>query len=328
MQKGSPSVPDLDRDPLQCRIELPYRRTLHPLGFPAVIESNSSDVISSLEESWSRFQPGFDATAVRLSVVVSHAETQAPLPPPVFRSRRHMLAVTADAANFASCDLNSGYACSWVTSLTVADKVYLRDSFTEAPLLAMLSTRHLTPFHAACVVRDGIGVLLAGDSGSGKTSLAFACALRGWSLLCDDASFLVRGAGGRTVVGNPFLMRFKPEARPLFPELGERSAVPRTNGKPTIHLRTADFPQILAVQQAEPRYLIFLRRGAHGNASLVRRHEDSLHLLGLPDFGDPKDIAEQRISLQRLRGLGAFDFHYSGFDDAVERLGLLLRQGG
>jgi hypothetical protein len=235
--------------------------------------------------------------------------------------------VTADAANFASCDLNSGYACAWITSQTALDEVYLRDSFTEAPVLSMVSTRYLAPVHAACVVRNGTGVLLCGESGSGKTSLALACGLRGWSLLTDDATFLVRGARDRTVVGNPFVMRLKPGALRLFPQLGERAAVPRANGKPTIHLHTAELPQIAMVQRAEASYLVFLRRDSHVKARLIRRRQDSLPLLGLPGFGDERDIAEQDAVRQRLSGVATFDFHYSALEDAVERLGLLVRQG-
>jgi len=360
MQEHSHSMLELGRDSLMVRLDLPYRLTIHPLGFPAHIESNSREVISSLWESWGLFRPEFDAPPVRLSVIVSGSDTPGSLPAPVFRCRRHLLSITADAANFAACDLNAGYACAWITPQTVADRVYLRDSFTEAPLLSMLNTRHLAPVHAACVVHNGVpmaqraakgnehapyqsrdrqgaddqrvfngaGVLLCGDSGSGKSSLALACALRGWTYLCDDASFLVRGLSGRAVVGNPFLMRFKPDAHKLFPQLGERTAAMRVNGKPTVHVQTSELPQIATVQRAEARYMVFLRRSARGEARLVHRREGCLDLLRLPLYGDQRDIAEQEATLHSLSDLAAFDFHYSDLDAAVDRLNLLLRTGG
>ena len=40
--------------------------------------------------------------------------------------------------------------------------------------------------HAGCVARDGVGVLLPGRSGSGKSTTALACALGGFSFLSDD----------------------------------------------------------------------------------------------------------------------------------------------
>ncbi len=328
MPEQRESLLDTEHDELLYNTQLTHRLTLYPLGIPAHFESNSPEVISFLHAGWGHFQPQFDFAPVQLSIVVRSIEHQAPLPLPVFRCRRHLMSVTADAANFAACDLKTGYACAWITQHTAADIVYLRDSFTDALLLSMLNTRYLAPIHAACVVRGDDAVLFCGDSGSGKSSLALACALGGWSLLCDDATFLVRGFDDLTVTGDPFLMRFKPEALRLFPQLDGRSVVNRINGKPTIHLPTSELPQISTVQRANARYLVFLRRGAHGEARLIRRRDDVLHLLRIPAYGDAQDLAEQDAALHRLSSVPAFDFHYSGLDEAVECLGHLFRKGG
>lgn len=44
-----------------------------------------------------------------------------------------------------------------------------------------------TPIHAASVARDGGAILVVGQSGAGKTSIALACASQGWDYLGDDA---------------------------------------------------------------------------------------------------------------------------------------------
>jgi hypothetical protein len=44
-----------------------------------------------------------------------------------------------------------------------------------------------TPIHAASVARHGKGILIVGQSGAGKTSIAMSCAAQGWSYLGDDA---------------------------------------------------------------------------------------------------------------------------------------------
>jgi hypothetical protein len=49
----------------------------------------------------------------------------------------------------------------------------------------------LVPLHAACVGRDGQGVLLLGPSGSGKSTVVLHCLLAGLDLLAED-SVLVR----------------------------------------------------------------------------------------------------------------------------------------
>jgi hypothetical protein len=44
-----------------------------------------------------------------------------------------------------------------------------------------------TPIHAASVARDGKAVLIVGQSGAGKTSIALSLVTQGWSYLGDDA---------------------------------------------------------------------------------------------------------------------------------------------
>jgi HPr kinase/phosphorylase len=47
--------------------------------------------------------------------------------------------------------------------------------------------------HASCVARDGIGVLLLGPSGSGKSDLALRLLDRGFMLVADDRVEIVDG---------------------------------------------------------------------------------------------------------------------------------------
>jgi serine kinase of HPr protein (carbohydrate metabolism regulator) len=59
-----------------------------------------------------------------------------------------------------------------------------------------VSTAAPLQIHATCVARDGIGVLLRGASGSGKSDLAFRLMERGFRLVADDRVDLRRSAGG------------------------------------------------------------------------------------------------------------------------------------
>lgn len=53
-----------------------------------------------------------------------------------------------------------------------------------------------TPIHAASVARKGDAILIVGQSGAGKTSIAMTCASQGWDYLGDDA-VLVRADPAR-----------------------------------------------------------------------------------------------------------------------------------
>ena len=71
--------------------------------------------------------------------------------------------------------------------------------------------------HAGCVVRDGRAILLAAPSGAGKSTISLALALRGWSLLSDDWTFVADAANGLSVWGMQTSIKLLPDAKVYFP---------------------------------------------------------------------------------------------------------------
>lgn len=68
-----------------------------------------------------------------------------------------------------------------------------------APLAALCYQRGLAVWHAATAVRDGGAVVLAGESGTGKSTLLAALMKRGWGMLGDELAALAVGCGGAVV---------------------------------------------------------------------------------------------------------------------------------
>jgi hypothetical protein len=60
----------------------------------------------------------------------------------------------------------------------------------------------LIPLHAACVGRDGRGILLMGTSGAGKSTVALHCALAGLEFLSEDSVFVAAESMLATGVAN------------------------------------------------------------------------------------------------------------------------------
>jgi hypothetical protein len=58
--------------------------------------------------------------------------------------------------------------------------------------------------HAAVVVRDGVGWLLAGRSGRGKSTLSELCVQHGWHILNDDRGMVFKRDGHWRVSGTPW----------------------------------------------------------------------------------------------------------------------------
>lgn len=67
-----------------------------------------------------------------------------------------------------------------------ADEGWVRLFLDGQVLVALLHQRKVIAFHASSVVSNGHGVMILGESGAGKSSLAAAFALKGARLLTDD----------------------------------------------------------------------------------------------------------------------------------------------
>ena len=108
-------------------------------------------------------------------------------------------------------------------SLADDEKRWRRHIFPA--LLGILSAAiDVAPVHAACLARDGCGVLLAGPSGAGKSTLTISLAKRGYALLADDWTYLsAAGMGtngsGIEAWGIPVPVKLLPDACKFFPEL-------------------------------------------------------------------------------------------------------------
>jgi hypothetical protein len=320
-----------DSDPLLASVPLPYSVEVFPCGFPAVVHSNSPAVVAAAEQSWDSLRKTFDENPLEIRLLTSGTRAEKCPPPPVFRAQKNLLVAVADAENFLCCDLVRGFASGWVTETVAEDAEYLRYHFIESMAYCMLNALHVVSVHAACVSLDGHGILLVGDSGAGKSSLAYACARRGWTHVSDDSSSLVRRARGRTVIGNPGVFRFRKTAPDLFPELRGFKDHRRANGKATIEVRSEFLPAVRTAREAEIEYVVFLCRH-DGNPRRVElvpvgEEEAQRRLFACPWPEDLATFSDQRAVLKRLLSVPVYDFHYRDLEEGVSRLERLVRGG-
>jgi hypothetical protein len=227
------------------------------------------------------------------------------------------------------CDYTKSFAFCWLTSGALADRGWARFHFLEALVLAMLAQIYLTPVHAACVSHRGRGVLLCGGPGAGKSSLAFACASRGWTYVSDDASSLVWESDDRVVIGKPFQFRFRQSAAEIFPELRGKMAGVDRNGKLIFEVRTQDLPGIATAPQSRVDHLVFLNRHCPDPARLapVSKIEALDRLLSFLALYDPALRERQEAPIRNLLEAGAFELRYGTLDSAVRRLEQLVEEG-
>lgn len=81
-----------------------------------------------------------------------------------------------------------------------ADVGAVQRFFRMSPLAALVYQRGLLPLHACAVAVEGGAVVVAGDSGAGKTALLVKLMQRGFSMLADDLTVISLDTEGRPVV--------------------------------------------------------------------------------------------------------------------------------
>lgn len=311
-------------DPLLTRTPLAYETIRYPYGFPARIRSNSPVTMAAAEISWGTYHQKFDHPPLDVRLFVSDSESPARVDPPTFRSQGHLLSIVADGENFATLDLNAGFSFGWVTKNTALKTEYFRQCFLDVMIYPLLEIRHMVTLHSACVLFRGKGVLLAGDSGAGKSSLAYACARRGWTYVSDDASAFVRSAKRPMVIGHPQKFRFREPVGELFPEfLGLRSTH-RAYGKPTIEVRTRTLDWMQTADEGPIDYIVFLnRRDFQGGAPVLERIPEEMvwRRLSFSAWAVQLPAYEERLAaIERLLSIPTYEIRYGELDPTIDLL--------
>jgi hypothetical protein len=318
---------EFPRHPLEVP-ELSLGEMFYPLGFPTVLRTNSPEILSQARALWGVFGKSFDTKPIRVDAhLVEGGSAECP-PAPVARIAKPLLINIANVDNYSVACLDRLTTQIVMSRASLQHPSYLQYFFLGSAPLCHIATRHATPIHAGCVVRNGRGMLLCGDSGAGKSTLSYACARAGWSYVTDDASYLLNDGEERLVTGNCHQVRFRPSAARLFPELQGLEITPRAVGKPSIELPTAVVPGIACAPTARVDFMVFLNRRDSGPQELTFYRKDAArHYLQQVLFGSVESLGIQYAALERLLTAEIVELRYSDLDWAVERLESLAMEG-
>jgi hypothetical protein len=311
------------QDPLGYSVDLPIRETFYPMGYAVEIRTNSTAILDAASNLWKTYSKLSDADPVRISAIMledADESVRVPTPP---RGNEHLFVIVHGPSDFAVADLRAGFGSMFLSRRSVADPRYLRYYFLE-PLTYMLqAAAHFVFVHASCISLRDRGVVLCGESGAGKTCLAYACARRGWDFVSGDAVHVVRNASDQQVIGRPFEIRFRSSAQDVFRELQRFRTELRASGKTDLEIDTRQLGLGFAAQTAA-HAIVFIERSHRTRIEREDREQAIDELQKTICFGDEGIRAQQHRALDRFAELPIWRLFYGDFDKAEQILRSLL----
>jgi hypothetical protein len=281
---------------------LQLKARYYPMGIPVEIDTNSEAVLAVARQMWGRYPAVAGAGSITFRIAVANQDAATPPFPSMPLGQGHLVSIVHGPGNFAVCDLNASFGFAWLTRDVANDSTYLRYYFLEPALYMMIEARYLSPLHASCIALDGRALVLCGDSGAGKTTLAYACAKAGWTFLSGDATHIVRGRPDRAVVGRPFSIRFRATARELFPELGAWIPMRRPNGKLDLEIDTSELGLAIALESNAFGVVFLNRRESASQAKIAPFPATE----ALRQFSTAVCFGDQRLRAKQVRALRDF----------------------
>jgi hypothetical protein len=329
----SARAPEARFDPAPARVPddvppLTLEGMFFPLGFPLRVRTNAHEVLRQCAIKWERFAQRSHDRPIEADIHVVDGDSLEC--PPLIKCHfiGNTLVMVADIHNVCIAEFPWGKTRMVVSTAALHHPHYFRQTFLDAAAATQLSTRFVTPIHAACVALDGRGVLLCGESGAGKTSLSWACARAGWQFVSDDTSHLLHSESTRRVIGNCHRVRFRPSAAELFPELAGAEITPRVFGKPSVEMPTASMENITTASSAQADFIVFLNRQHPGPANLVPHSKDAARqYMRKVLYGTPDTKMIGYAAIDRLLTAEVLELRYQSLEQAVRRLEQLLREG-
>jgi len=298
-----------------------------------LVRANDERLLAAAAASFGRFTvPPDDGRPLVVELYVDRGTGAKPDTARRVRHRVHgdLYLVDGGGGELAIARIDDGRAVAFVTEATLADPATLRYDYIEAMALSLLvRSRGYLTIHAAGVVLDGGGVVLHGPAGAGKSTLAMACARRGFGVLAEDAVFVRIAPGERVELwGLPWMQRLLPDARDRFPELAGLEPRIQPNGEAKVEVDLDVVQPGRATPCAPARAVVHIARDTGGPTRIeALAATDADRMLPVHWPWDGGWTAEHERLAARLSGGDVYRLHMNGsIDEAVDAL-VTMRDG-
>ena len=231
--------------PLYWDVALAHERLLPVLGVPVRFAANDQAVLEIVDRWFGRWAGVPVDLRARDGVIVNlilHEGREARGGAVTYRMPDRLRCFLHTPGSLGVVDVERREATAYVTRTLVTDAERFGYGVLEAMQLLLAARHDRQPEHAAMVGRGSTALLLAGPTGVGKSTLAYAAHHAGWRVLSDDSVYVQRDPELR-VWGMPGRMYLLAEARRHFPgETRRAKRLPSGKTKVSIELESAWSP--------------------------------------------------------------------------------------
>jgi len=180
-----------------------------------------------------------------------------------FRGMKHFVVALFGERNRFMLDLRRRQASGAVSPETARDAKFWHNTFFPIAIGILGATFGLVPLHCACLDLDGEGLLIAGNAGAGKSTLALALLEQGFSFASDEWTYVLSRNADLTLhtLGSP--AKLLPDAGRFFPGLRQLQLQTAMNGELSYEVDISCWPGARApIAQSFPNRILFLQRVA------------------------------------------------------------------
>jgi hypothetical protein len=198
-RKNDTMIPDQHADPFGERSPAMMRKHLQLLGGRFRFESNSAELFRLVDAAYAnlprhRLSATIPHLRVRLSLMSGgRAGRRRRSEPPALGmlSGAGFLGGATDSSNFVILSPQERAALVAVSPQMLKFPYHTRYELIEFAVFSLAArSQKLASLHAACVGRNGRGILLMGPSGAGKSTVTLQCLLQGFDFLSEDSVFV------------------------------------------------------------------------------------------------------------------------------------------
>jgi hypothetical protein len=285
---------------------LPFNQRFAVAGSVWLIATNAPEIVSAAGETFQSVNDTTLPVALKISCYVDpELRSKQPWPQPHFRGLDHLVYAGYGSGGSMIIDLQRRRVIGTFAPAMARDSNYWRCVLLPILLGITSASIGVSALHCACVVRNGQGLILGGASGAGKSSLALALSLTGFTYLSDDWTYFSRAGSAAHAWGLPTPVKLLPDAVRYFPQLAGATLSSSLNGELAYEVDpVAEFGVDRALF-CQPTWVVFVERTKSAGATFTRiSSEDAFVRFASQLERLPACLADMRVpQLQTIRTL-------------------------